>query len=96
MSIAKLQTETTAQEMGIEAVCVNLWNCLLLTVLDGRNNHNYFFRTKYNLPSSKILVILAEIRLTKPHFDSSSLPFLRIPSLVGTVTYSLCLALQVF
>jgi hypothetical protein len=45
---------------------------LLLTLLDGRTVTMYFFPTKCNLPPSKVSVLLFDIRLTKPHFDSSS------------------------
>jgi hypothetical protein len=38
-----------------------------------------FFRTKCSLPLSKVSVLLAEIRLTKPHFDTSSLNIKEIP-----------------
>lgn len=38
MSIAKLQTEATAQEMDVKAVYVNLWN----KALDGKITVIYF------------------------------------------------------
>ena len=53
--------------------------CLLLKLLDGKVTIIYFFRTKYSLSPSKVSVVLAEIRLTKPYFDSSSLSIKQIP-----------------
>lgn len=46
---------------------------MLLKVLDAKITVICFFRTKYSLPPSKVPVLLEEIRLTKPHFDTSCL-----------------------
>jgi hypothetical protein len=45
MSIAKLQAETTAQEMEIKAVYVNLWKSASKATR-WENNHNLFLSRK--------------------------------------------------
>jgi hypothetical protein len=55
---------------------------VLLKLLDGKITIIYFFRAKCSLPPSKVSVLLVEIRLTKPHFDSSSL------NIVNSFTYN--------